>query len=136
VTRKQRRQNAVALGRKLVQHSGLLGFGLYGQCQRITRTLLGAPGGEPDATAEWLHSDKSDRHGGRKPPAGVPIYFQGGVHWHAAISTGNGNCLSSDIKRKGGYDEVPITLIEQRWNYPYVGWLEKINGLRIYGSEK
>jgi hypothetical protein len=59
-------------------------------------------------------------------------YRCGGPHGHVAISTGDGNCFSSDILRTGKVDKVPISKIARSWGKTYKGWSEDINGVRIW----
>lgn len=106
------------------------------RCQEFTRRALGVGGGAPSAIAAWRAVAKRDRHPSRTPPAGVPVYWSGGKYGHAALSAGDGYVYSTDIKRRGKVDKVPLALIEQRWKgYRYLGWARTINGVRIYGSD-
>ncbi|WP_328332555.1 hypothetical protein OHA70_14290 [Kribbella sp. NBC_00382] len=66
------------------------------------------------------------------PPLGVPLWWTGAPHGHVAISTGDGNCFSSDILRPGKVDKVPISKIARSWGKTYKGWSEDINGVRIW----
>lgn len=140
MTRKQRRNNAVTFAREQITHPtpAKYGFGAdwYDDCLGFVRTALGAEGGYYDAKASYAHTAVADRHASKNPPAGVPVWFKTPTHWHVALSTGDGNCDSTDIKRKGKIDEVAIMFIESRWGIPCVGWTETINGQRVYGDDK
>lgn len=105
------------------------------RCQEFTRRALGVGGGYPSAIAAWRGVAKRDRHPGTSPPAGVPCYWSGGRYGHAALSAGDGWVYSTDIKRRGRVDRVPLTLIAERWGYTYLGWARTINGVRIYGTD-
>jgi hypothetical protein len=102
-----------------------------GICLIFTRTCFNVGPANPDATSGWKAA--KFKHGtAGTPPLGVPVWWTGGRHGHVAISTGDGNCFSSDIKRKGKIDKVPISLITRRWGFLYRGWTEDINGVRIW----
>lgn len=105
------------------------------QCQRFTRTCLGVGGGFPSAITAWRGTAKADRSPSRTPPAGVPCYYSGGKYGHAVLSAGDGYVYSTDIKRRGKVDRVPLSMVENRWGYTYLGWTRTINGVRIYGSD-
>lgn len=107
-----------------------------GLCQKVTRTALGVGPGFASAILAWQGSDKDDRRYGKRPPAGVPVYWDIGVFGHAAISAGNGNVWSTDIKRRGHIDKVSIDYLSNRWNAKYLGWTETINGERVYPNRK
>lgn len=106
-----------------------------GRCQEFTRRSLGIGGGFPSALAAWRGVAKQDRDPSRTPPPGVPVYWSGGRYGHAALSAGDGYVYSTDIKRRGKVDKVPLALIEQRWGYRYLGWARTINGVRVFGGE-
>ncbi len=102
-----------------------------GICLIFTRMCFNVGPANPDAHAG--HRAAKFKHGSAgTPPLGVPVWWSGGRHGHVAISTGDGNCFSSDIKRKGKVDKVPISLITRRWGMLYKGWSEDINGVRIW----
>lgn len=142
----ERRAQAVEWALEEAAHPGFLvlhdilelptdSIDLYGRCAQVARSLLGAPGGAKDAIGQWRLVAPRDRFAPNQPiPAGVPIYWLGGSHGHAALSMGDGRCASTDIKRKGKIDVVPINLIAQRWGFKFLGGAKTINGLRVYGS--
>lgn len=105
------------------------------RCQEFTRRSLGVGGGFPSAISAWRGTAKADRNPSREPPAGVPVYWKGGKYGHAALSAGDGYVFSTDIKRRGKVDRVPLKWVEDRWNYEYLGWARTINGVRIYGGD-
>lgn len=108
-------------------------------CQMFTRMALGNGGGAANAISAWRMVRTADRvkvTASTPPPLGVPVYWSGGHDGHAALSAGEGYVISTDIKRKGKADLVPIGLIAERWKgYKLLGWAKTINGERIYGSE-
>ena len=102
-----------------------------GICLIFVRNCFNVGPVNPDAHAGYRAA--KFKHGtAGTPPLGVPVWWTGGQHGHVAISTGDGNCFSSDIKRKGKIDKVPISLITRRWGMLYRGWTEDINGVRIW----
>ncbi|WP_433014092.1 hypothetical protein [Kribbella sp. CA-294648] len=102
-----------------------------GICLIFVRNCFNVGPVNPDAHAGYRAA--KFKHGSAgTPPLGVPVWWTGGRHGHVAISTGDGNCFSSDIKRPGKIDKVPISLITRRWGMLYKGWTEDINGVRIW----
>lgn len=101
-------------------------------CLKRARTLLGVPAKFGSAIAAWNATAKADRHPGDHPPRGVPVFWSVGRFGHVAVSDGGGWCFSTDIKRRGRLDRVPIALIHQRWGATYLGWSETLNGVRVY----
>lgn len=104
-----------------------------GLCLKFTRTMLGAPGGANSAIEAWNATRPGDRHTDT-PPAGVPVFWRGGHYGHAALSMGDGKILSTDIRRAGKVDIVPIELVHQRWGYELLGWTETLNGKRVWAA--
>lgn len=105
-------------------------------CLKRVRTLLGIPAKYPSAIIAWTHVARADRHPGKQPPRGVPVFWRGGKYGHVALSDGGGWCFSTDIKRRGRLDRVRIDLVTQRWGYDYLGWTETLNGVRVYEPER
>jgi hypothetical protein len=103
-----------------------------GLCLKRARTLLGVPAKYPSAIVAWRHVKKADRHTSSTPPPGVPVFWSIGKYGHVAVSDGDGKCFSTDIKRRGRLDLVPISLIGARWGATYLGWAETLNGVRVY----
>ena len=62
-----------------------------------------------------------------------PVFWEGGSasHGHIAISAGNGFCWSTDIRRTGFMDRVPIDEIHAKWGLTLLGWTEDINGVTV-----
>jgi hypothetical protein len=145
VKQAERRAQAVEWALQEVAHPGFLvlhnildlptdSLDLYGRCQQVTRSLLQAPGGARDAISAWRLVAHRDRLAPNQHfPAGLPIYWSGGVG-HAALSLGDGRVVSTDIKRRGKMDVVPVNLIAERWGKTLLGAAKTINGLRVYGS--
>lgn len=100
-------------------------------CLKWVRTDLLIPSGAPTAIAAWNATPAKERHTWYNPPAGVPVYWGGG-QGHVAFSDGRGNVYSTDIRRAGHVDLVPIPEIEARWGKPYLGWTESLNGVKVY----
>lgn len=105
-----------------------------GLCLKMVRTMFGAAASSPTAYDAWKAIPSKYTHTWYNPPAGVPVYWKGGSQnaGHIAISDGHGNVWSSDIKRHGKVDLVPIGLIHSEWNLTYLGWGEMVNGVRVY----
>ena len=113
-----------------------------GECLMRTRKLYDAPAigdfdGDRSADAEDGWKAAKHKHPTTTPggvPAGVPVWWGGGSsdHGHVAITAGGGMCWSTDIKREGRYDLVPIAEISRKWGLPLLGWTEDINGVRVY----
>jgi len=128
-----------------------------GQCRLQCRLALGTASvgdfdgdGRADAQDAWKAAQRK-HPGDRKPPRGYPVYWLGGSHGdgHEAISAGVpgsrlGNILrrlfgrenetwvwSTDIRRAGYFDMVPLAYIEEKWGLAYAGWAEDDKGVMI-----
>lgn len=102
----------------------------HGMCLVYSRTMAGAPAGTPSASAAWANA-RYKRAG--TPPRGFPVYWTGGSrgYGHIAISDGGGWCWTTDYRRDGRVDRVPIATITRNWGLHYRGWAEDVNGVRI-----
>jgi hypothetical protein len=100
-----------------------------GLCLSFVRQAFGARGGQYDAKSAWHQAKHRHSHG--TPPKGAAVFWLGHTHGHIAISVGGGKCLSTDIRRRGKADIVPISEIHRRWGLTYVGWSEDVNGVRL-----
>lgn len=80
--------------------------------------------GSPYTAREfWLESTRK-HPGDPHPPAGALVFWNGGSAGHVALSTGNGEVISNDIRGNGTIALVPLTEITQRWHDPYLGWTD------------
>jgi hypothetical protein len=100
-----------------------------GYCLMWVRTMLGIPVKYPSAIKAW--EGAADKHTSGNPPEGVPVFWRGGNFGHVALSAGGGKVYSTDIRRRGKVDLVPITEIRDRWGYTYLGWATDLNGVDI-----
>lgn len=110
-----------------------------GWCLMLVRLCYGIAPRYPDAASAWVGAQK--RHHQTSPtaiPRGYPVFWVGGSskHGHVAISAGEGFCWSTDIKRPGRFDRVPIVEIHQRWGLQLVGWTEDLNGATVDAREE
>jgi hypothetical protein len=99
----------------------------YGQCLKFSRMCAQAPGGVYDADASWAGAKY--RHTNSTPPRGTFPHFAGGNHGHVTVSEGGGWCWTTDYRRYGRVDLVPISYIVHNWGMPLRGWTEDINGV-------
>lgn len=101
-----------------------------GWCLKATRYCYDIPSKYTSAKGAWLGAAR--RHGTDEPaPEGLPVFWKIGEFWHVAISVGGGICWSTDIKRDGFFDLVPISEVSRKWGAVYLGWTEDLNGVRI-----
>ena len=98
----------------------------YEKCDHFAAACYGYGGsGYTSAASHWASIPSSMRHpGNTNPPAGALVFWTGGSHGygHVAISLGNGKIASTDIRRHGQVDVVPLSEIHQRWGLSYAGW--------------
>lgn len=97
-----------------------------GMCLKFARTCAGIPALYPDAITAWSHT--TQRGSRATAPAGAFVWWSIGEHGHVAISTGDGNCISTDIRRTGYADLVPVGEIARKWGAKYLGWSWDCNG--------
>ncbi len=138
----ERRANAITFMQNESRHPGRTDW--HNQCQRVCRSALHlGPGydippgytGYSSAIISWSHVDKADRHASTDAPGGVPGAFAIGQFGHRVIMDfKHGWCWSSDIKRRGCVDLVPVEFIVKHWGAKWLGWSATCNGVRIYGS--
>jgi hypothetical protein len=111
-----------------------------GFCLREVRECYGVAAGAMDAADAWAEAEhKHHETDAATFPRGVPIFWTGGSHGHGhiAIATGyDGMCWSTDIRRPGYFDHVPIEEIADKWGLVLVGWTEDLNGVRVYTPEE
>lgn len=109
-----------------------------GYCLRETRECLGVGAGAPDAISAWeAAKHKHPETDPRKIPRGVPVFWGGSEHGHVALSSGfGGKCFSTDIRRAGYFDQVPIAEIEEKWGLKLLGWTEDLNGVRVWSPPR
>jgi len=95
-------------------------------CLAYVVKWLAAPKiGCPDAITSWNWS--SMKRTDRNPPAGAPVYWQGGKHGHIALSVGGGTIRSTDCQSTYKVAEQPLSWVEQHWGYKYLGWCADIS---------
>jgi hypothetical protein len=97
-------------------------------CQRFVRQAFGSPGGADTALDAW--NQANFKHTAGTPPPGAAVYWGGGSG-HVAISAGNGMVYSTDVRRPGQVDLVPMNFITQHWGKPLLGWSADNNGIKI-----
>lgn len=101
-----------------------------GMCLAFCRQTWGLAGGVPDANASWRMA-RDKRTSIMSAPAGAPVWWAVGKHGHIAIADGKGNCYSTDIRRRGKVDLVPIGEVQRRWRAQPLGWSPYLNGHRL-----
>lgn len=120
-----------------------------GECQMRVHDCYDIPSigdfdrdGMADAEDAWKFATKK-HPGDQHPPRGYPVFWGGGSHdnGHVAISAGRDSSgvthiWSTDIRRPGYFDYVPLSEITQRWGLPYLGWTEDYDGYQIVHGAK
>lgn len=104
--------------------------GWHNQCLRFVRSACGAPAQGGYAYRAWQlakHKHPNDRN----PPAGVPMFFYGGVYGHTSLSAYQGRTWSSDVIVDDQVRKTTIATIENKWGMRYLGWTEDVNGVRV-----
>lgn len=111
-----------------------------GMCLREVRECFGVGPGAEDAAEAWASAQKKHRTTSPgKFPRAVPVFWTGGSHGHGhiALASGyDGMCWSTDIRRPGWFDHVPIEEIHNKWGLTLVGWSEDLNGVQVYKGDK
>jgi hypothetical protein len=96
------------------------------QCQHFARVCVGAAAWAPSAREAFNATPAANRHSSPNPPAGAIVYYgyADKGYGHAVLSAGGGLCYSTDIKRPGRVDLVPLSLPVTQWGLPYRGWID------------
>lgn len=89
-------------------------------CLATVSYWLGGAHGVPNAITAWNRSI-AKHPGDRHPPAGVPVYWGGGVG-HVALSLGNGMIRSTDWPSDGRTGTTSIDTLSFAWGKRYLGW--------------
>jgi len=92
----------------------------------FARQCVGAAAWAPSAREAFNATPAAHRHTSTNPPAGAIVYYGPVDHGtgHAVLSAGNGLVWSTDIKRQGKVDLVPIDWPVTRWGLAYRGWID------------
>lgn len=96
---------------------------IVGRCDEWVARYYGySSSGYATAASHWAAIPTSEKHpGDANPPAGALVFWGGGAG-HVAISTGNGNVVSTDYPRSGITSETSISSISNGWGKSYLGW--------------
>lgn len=98
-----------------------------GLCQQASRMAWGLPAWASSAKLAWemvpeKHRFYTDRHA---VPAGALVYDENlSKYGHAWVSAGKGHGWSTDYKRRGHIDRVPLHLPRWRGGNPKVHWTD------------
>lgn len=103
-------------------------------CLAFVRQAFGLPAVYPSARvarerAQHLHRTTD----AGSIPAGVPVHMTTSSDAdHIVLSIGGGRCLSTDARRRGRVDVVPIAGLAEAWGGQLIGWSEDLNGFRVW----
>lgn len=110
-----------------------------GLCLKFTRTCFNVAAMQNATPAggyallAWQRAKYKHGVGSKRPPAGVPVFFDGvGRYGHVAVSAGGGYVYTTDYPLLNRVRKVPITAIELAWGCYMIGWTEDINGVRVW----
>lgn len=94
-----------------------------GMCDQFVAQMYGYnSSGYATALTNWTSTPANLKHPqDMNAPAGALMYW-GGANGHVAISTGDGNIVSTDIGGMGTVTTVPANSITAKWGKPYLGW--------------
>jgi hypothetical protein len=94
-----------------------------GMCDNFVANVYGfSSSGYATALANWNATPANLKHpGDMQAPAGALMYWGGG-DGHVALSTGDGNIVSTDIGGNGTVTTAPASAITSKWGKPYLGW--------------
>lgn len=106
-----------------------------GMCQSFVREAFGVPPTNYSTAYDaWNRSPhKHPETSGANIPAGVPVFWSGGTTGagHTVISIGGGQCISTDILRRGKADIASIDGITSSWGENFLGWTEDEAGAYV-----
>jgi hypothetical protein len=134
-------EQAIAVAARQSAHGPRYGTG---ECLMRVHDAYGVPSdGTHDAATAWLRSrfkHPKPADAGARPawlagiPRGALLYWTGGTHGygHIAICAGHGMMWSTDIRRPGYFDLVPIEEVQRLWRLELVGWAEDVDGVHVF----
>lgn len=97
-----------------------------GRCDEFVARMYGfGSSGYATAVANWQATPGTLKHAGDwNAPAGALMYWSGGSTGagHVAISTGDGNIISTDAHALGSVGSIPARTPTDKWGHPYLGW--------------
>lgn len=105
------------------------GYCIPNTCLAVVGKWCGVNSGPPTAYGAWQLSQYKHAGDGN-PPAGVPVYWSGGLG-HVALSIGGGNIVSTDWPHSGVIGKTSIAELTRAWGKQYQGWTEDIEGRAI-----
>ncbi len=92
------------------------------QCDHFVAWCYGYEGsGYVSAIAHWNAIPANFRMYTANPPSGALCFYNIGNYGHATLCVGPGLVASTDIKRVGKVDVVPISYITKQWGAQYLG---------------
>jgi hypothetical protein len=107
--------------------------GWYYRCLSFVRQAFGAPGLDQGAKDSWYQARNKYSIGSYSSvPAGVPIWWTTGTYGHVALTTGNGNAISTDHPILDQAGNTTIASLAGWLGAPPAGWSADINGKQIY----
>ena len=102
--------------------------GLSGLCDHFVALCYGwGHSGDTNALKTWNNAHEQHK-GDKNPPAGALVcwtYNGPNNDGHIALSAGNGQIISTDVKTAGLVDIVPLTWFAKNWpSFTYLGWIQ------------
>ena len=108
-----------------------------GYCLRFVREQWEVPPLYASAIDAW-NGARWKHPGDRRPPLGAPCFYRGGQYGHIVFHCppGHPGVRSTDCLTSGHVSDAGIEWCERAWGYPYLGWTEDLNGIRIINPQE
>lgn len=108
-----------------------------GYCLRYVREQWEVAALYPSAIEAW-QAARFKHPGDRNPPPGAPCFYAGGSYGHIVINCPGTHLgiRSTDCFSSGHVSDTDIAWCERNWGYPYLGWTEDLNGVRVIPDEE
>lgn len=104
-----------------------------GLCLKTCREAWKIKAKYPSAISAWNNTPKKYKHFDiSKAPVGAAHFWRGGKFGHIALQSDKpGYVWSTDLPVKNKIGRIHYTVVQDKWNYKYLGWTTRLNGVDL-----
>lgn len=106
---------------------------VQGLCLKTCREAWKINAKYPSAISAWNNTPKKHKHlDATKAPIGATHFWKGGKFGHIAIQSHKpGYVWSTDLLVKNRIGRIHLSVVEDKWNFKYLGWTTQLNGVDL-----